>query len=317
MRLVNVALGRPATQSSFSPWSTELGAGGLVNGDFEQNFGFCSDIEDAPWWRVDLISRMPLEAIIVHNRLDVCQERARTLKIDVSDDDTTWTTVHAGLWYFGGGRIGTPLTIQLGSQVWARYVRLSLTERTYFHLSQLEVLADAHKANLAATREDYRHLKLFAEERETLKEATSQSEIFSSNESLYWTLIHEQQGSIELFYPTFCYMTGGPLPAAITTDHNVSHGPVDLCSIKDAYFYPAHGVVISKDGMVFKHAMQQAAYFSPNLSDLPFICSDRGEVYFSAPADIPTIERALVTFPMGGANYCHFMLNCLSGVAAT
>jgi hypothetical protein len=124
-----------------------------VNGDFSQNFGFHTDIEDAPWWRVDLMNRIPLEAIIVHNRNGGFQERARTLKIEISDDDGTWTTIHAGLCHFESGASGTPLTIPLGGKVCARYVRLSLTERAYFHLSQLEVIADASKANLIAIRE--------------------------------------------------------------------------------------------------------------------------------------------------------------------
>jgi hypothetical protein len=152
---VNVALGKPATQSSLSVWSTEEGAGGLVNGNFEQNFGFHTDIEDAPWWRVDLLKSTPIEAVIVHNRLDMLQERARTLKIEISDDGETWTLLHAGICHFGGGTNGAPLIIPIGGKVWARHVRLSLTGRTQFHLSQLEIVADERKARLVQIREEH------------------------------------------------------------------------------------------------------------------------------------------------------------------
>lgn len=153
--LINVALGKPAAQSTLSGWSTELGAGGLINGDFSQNFGFHTDLEDAPWWDVDLLVRVPIEAIIVHNRLDTAQEAARTLKIEISDDKKTWITVHIGLCHFGSHLYGMPLTIPLGGKVCARFVRLSLTERAYFHLSQLEVLVDRRKLDFIAIREAY------------------------------------------------------------------------------------------------------------------------------------------------------------------
>jgi hypothetical protein len=152
LRPVNVALGKSAIQSTVSNWSKGLGAEGLVNGDFTQDFGFHTEMEDAPWWRVDLTERYPIEAIVVHNRRGGLQERARTLKVEISDDDEVWTVIHSGLCHFGhDGPIG-PLTLPLAGKVWARYVRLSLTERTYFHLSQLEVIVDAIAVKFIETR---------------------------------------------------------------------------------------------------------------------------------------------------------------------
>src|ERR1700759_3319214 len=101
MRLVNIALGKPAAQSALSLWSTDIGAQGLVNGDFAQNFGIVTELQDAPWWRVDLIDSLPLEAIVVHNRRDGFQDAARTLKIEISDDTVDWTTIHSGISHFG------------------------------------------------------------------------------------------------------------------------------------------------------------------------------------------------------------------------
>jgi hypothetical protein len=138
-----------------SVWSSELGAGGLVNGDFSQNWAFHTDIEDAPWWQVDLLGSFPLQKIVVHNRLDGCQERARSLKIEISEDESNWTTLHAGLSHFEAGAQGKPLIIPLGGRFPARYVRLSLMERSYFHLSQVEVLVDRDEALFLAMRDAY------------------------------------------------------------------------------------------------------------------------------------------------------------------
>jgi hypothetical protein len=57
--LTNVALGKPATQSSISPWSQgatpEDDAAGVVSGKFS-GFSNChTGEEDGPWWRVDLL----------------------------------------------------------------------------------------------------------------------------------------------------------------------------------------------------------------------------------------------------------------------
>ena len=118
-----------------------------------QDFGIVTELQDAPWWRVDLIDGSPLEAIVVHNRRDGFQDAARTLKIEISDDGIGWTTIHSGISHFGDRSNGVPLNIPLGSKVWARYVRLSLTERAHLHLSQVEILADASKIKIIQIRE--------------------------------------------------------------------------------------------------------------------------------------------------------------------
>jgi hypothetical protein len=60
---------------------------------------------------------------------------------------------------------GTPLMIPLAGKVWARHIRLSLTERAIFHLSQLEIIADERKVRFAEIRESLRlDIKLLDEE---------------------------------------------------------------------------------------------------------------------------------------------------------
>jgi hypothetical protein len=139
--LINVALGKPASQSSASKWSAVDEAARAVSGTIPKDLAFHTDIEDRPWWQVDLLESIPIEKIVVHNRLDALQERARTLVVEVSDDAMGWVVVHSGFAMFSGGHVGAPLELRLGGEVSGRYVRLSLAERQWLHLSQVEVLA--------------------------------------------------------------------------------------------------------------------------------------------------------------------------------
>jgi hypothetical protein len=139
--VVNVAIGKPATQSSMSQWSSELGAGGAVTGTISSPFGFHTDLEAGPWWMVDLETTYPIERIVIHNRLDMCFERASSCKVEISLDGLYWRLVHAGVAHFLGGWVGPPLTLPLGSRILARFVRISLTEREMLHLAQVEVFA--------------------------------------------------------------------------------------------------------------------------------------------------------------------------------
>jgi hypothetical protein len=140
---VNVAIGKPARQSSLSQWSTDLGAGGAVTGAMPWDYGFHTDFEADPWWMVDLLRIYPVDRIVLHNRLRGYFDRARNCRVEVSEDGTTWLLIHAGLVLFNGGDVGPPLTLPLGKQVLARYVRVSLPGREVLHLAQVEVFADA------------------------------------------------------------------------------------------------------------------------------------------------------------------------------
>jgi hypothetical protein len=50
--LENLAIGKPASQSSLSRWSRPNDAQGAVNGRRTGGFGFHTDDEAAAWWRV-------------------------------------------------------------------------------------------------------------------------------------------------------------------------------------------------------------------------------------------------------------------------
>ncbi|MEO8714519.1 MAG: glycosyltransferase family 2 protein, partial [Acetobacteraceae bacterium] len=91
--------GRPATQSSVSEWSREptpeADATRAVSGEFSGWYNCHTDIEDQPWWRVDLGAACRIGEVRVFNRTGEpwIMQRTRRFRLQVSDDDTAWKTV--------------------------------------------------------------------------------------------------------------------------------------------------------------------------------------------------------------------------------
>lgn len=140
--LRNVALHKPAAQSSYSRWSRTNDPQGAVNGIKTGSFGFHTDFEVAPWWQVDLLAPTVLEEIVVHNRIDAPDsvDRVRTLCALVSPDGIHWQTLYRHDGSRIGGIDGTPLRVPCPG-VLARFVRLQLQEQEALHLDEVEVLA--------------------------------------------------------------------------------------------------------------------------------------------------------------------------------
>ena len=154
--MVNVAIGGEASQSSLSPWSTDGEAANAISGAIGRDFAFHTEYEAQPWWQVDLKVVYPLDSIVVHNRLSGFHGRARTLKVEIAERTDRWVLIHAGYTHFGArGADGQPLTLPIGSGLKARYVRLSLLEPEYLHLSQVEVLARRELVALSRYAEDH------------------------------------------------------------------------------------------------------------------------------------------------------------------
>lgn len=133
---INLALGKPCTQSSRSQWSnSEQGA---VDGVKNGSFGFHTGPGPA-WWQVDLGASHPLDNVLIFNRTDCCSERARTVQVLLSDNgaDFRLAYAHDGT-VFGGVVDGRHLTVGLDGAK-ARYVRLQITSADYFHLDEVEI----------------------------------------------------------------------------------------------------------------------------------------------------------------------------------
>ena len=135
---VNLALNRPTLVSSTSIYSKHKDitkdGGGAVDGDKHRGmYGFHTNKENSPWWQVDLGEGAVIQEIKVYNRASDAG-RARTMRVLLSDDGKMWRQVHDQ-----GGKSFSTLKVPL-NRVSARYLRLQLSEKNWFHLDEVEVL---------------------------------------------------------------------------------------------------------------------------------------------------------------------------------
>lgn len=135
---VNIALNKPATQSSQSEFSRPNDAQGAVNGVIRGSYGFHTQRESCPWWQVDLGESLPLEEVIVFNRLDAASSRAYSFVLKLANEAGVFREVYSRRGQPFGGADGNPARIKLEGAV-ARFVRLELPNEDYLHLDEVEV----------------------------------------------------------------------------------------------------------------------------------------------------------------------------------
>ena len=110
---------------------------------------------------------------------------------------------------------------------------------------------------------------------------------------------------------------GGVMPPWWTANPIIDSNPVVLYRVRHAYYMPRYGVVISSTGHLFDIPLRQARYGTPDLTKLPYVARRGERAYLTPTHDLPTLQRAIVTCPWGAVNnYGHFLLDCLSSVAA-
>jgi hypothetical protein len=145
--LYNIAVNKPCQQSSLSRWSRPGDANRVVSIDVRNEFAFHTSDDDRPWWKIDLQSEYLVCEIKVHNRkssIKAILEKSTPLKIEVSVDSEIWNDVYDNYNVFGCGT--DCLVVNFNTKLVARYVRLSLREKNYFHLSKVEIFSYATDA---------------------------------------------------------------------------------------------------------------------------------------------------------------------------
>jgi capsular polysaccharide biosynthesis protein len=120
------------------------------------------------------------------------------------------------------------------------------------------------------------------------------------------------------WYPRALPIAGGARPPWWSDEPVLASDPLFLFRVPDAYYMPRFGAVISSDGQVFETSVEHALYHTPDMALLPEVSVQAGLPYLSRKrVDAPSLDRAVVTLPWGAANnYGHFLLDCLSGLAA-
>jgi len=155
----NVGAGQPLEPRSAARPKPSLtpaaDAAGGVDGVKTGLWGFHTQNQRDPWWRVDLGKSRPIGKLVLWNRCDAggaMTTRAARIMILLSDDAKRWRKAyqHDGT-AFGGVRCKKPLTVKLENQS-ARYVRLQLPGTQYFHLDEVEIFAPDGAENIALKR---------------------------------------------------------------------------------------------------------------------------------------------------------------------
>ncbi|MFO7973657.1 MAG: discoidin domain-containing protein [Candidatus Hydrogenedentota bacterium] len=131
----------------------ESDAAGACDGIKDGEWGFHTDLEDAPWWQVDLEAEHAIARVVIWNRCGGVAGRAAHLKLLGSSDGASWQEwyAHDGT-VFQGFTDNAPLTVELDGKP-ARIIRIELPDRNYLHFDEVEVFGtEAEDTNLALHR---------------------------------------------------------------------------------------------------------------------------------------------------------------------
>lgn len=138
--LDNVALAKPAWQSSVSHWSTppnaRIDAEGANNGQTHRDHGFHTGGEDRPWWTVDLQHVHQLSRVRIHNSRHH-GERLNGFRLLASLDGHDWQVIHRSPHTTDlGGESGLLIEIELHDS--ARFLRVQVPHSGYLHFREFE-----------------------------------------------------------------------------------------------------------------------------------------------------------------------------------
>jgi hypothetical protein len=134
-RLVDIAQDGWASLSGNQP---EWAAQGLISGVSHEDFAIHTELEPAPWWRVDLRELREISVIEVWNR-PFLKERAVPLIVRISQDGINWKPLATINYPFGSGPDDC-LTLNVPENILARFVELSVGRPSYLHLRRVRIL---------------------------------------------------------------------------------------------------------------------------------------------------------------------------------
>jgi capsular polysaccharide biosynthesis protein len=145
-QLPNVALGKPADQSSVSEWSrgktTQEDAAGLVSGTITGDAQCHTALEPHPWWSVDLGTPHLIYEVRVFNRVSEpsLRERLGAFRVELAGTDDVWTPIYSNAGdRLIGGADGDTLIVKLPEPMVASRLRVMALGYTYLHLDQVQI----------------------------------------------------------------------------------------------------------------------------------------------------------------------------------
>jgi hypothetical protein len=144
----DLALGKPATQSSTLPGFASAGAASAVDGGTDGNFSdgsvAATNSDPNAWWQVDLGASATVSSVVVWNRTDCCGTQLGDYWVFVSDTPflpaDTPATLQSRAGTFASRQTSPPdpfATIPVSTQ--GRYVRVQLTGAGSLNLAEVQM----------------------------------------------------------------------------------------------------------------------------------------------------------------------------------
>jgi FkbM family methyltransferase len=158
---MNIALNRPATQSSTCSWSTDPNAdvdARIANdGDLNSGRYFHTNQELDPWWQVDFGDAFLIERVIIHNRTDM-PERLRRFTLLRSLDGANWQPFFRKT----DTTVSETYVAEIDDMCLARFIRVRLDGNECLHFRECQVFGRRPEAALRERLqiEDRRTLEL-------------------------------------------------------------------------------------------------------------------------------------------------------------
>lgn len=151
-----------------------------------------------------------------------------------------------------------------------------------------------------------------------LPRADSVGALVASSHAGSAELLPRQTESGNVLFPNATCRHGGEVPPPDWWSETEAYsGQLDVFKLRDVLLFPDWGVVVAMDGDVMRLTMEEAAYATPDLLQLPHVSRSGGETVLELPDGVPQVDRALLTMPFGARmNYGHFVLDALSSLAA-
>lgn len=141
MGFINIAKNAKVTFSSTSQHSTDDDCKKILTAEHNRDYSFHTDLENNPWVELDLGAVYVLHNIVVYNIKNIVfQHRANKLQVAISEDKINYEIIHKGFIPFKD-----KFEFNLDSLKTARYVKLSINDYTYLHLSKIEIFIDESK----------------------------------------------------------------------------------------------------------------------------------------------------------------------------
>jgi hypothetical protein len=189
--ITDLALDKPALQSSTSRWSSrnaaEADAAIATNGDIDSPVCFHTDSEFQPWWQVDLLEVFLIEKILIYNRPEFPERLKHFLVlVSLSGEPESWELIYRKDDDYVFGQDSTlPLVIAPKITSIGRYVRVQLSGAGVLHFRECGIFGRRPALEIEASLRA-RMLERLEESRQ--HEARQTAELFQGRAGYFATI---------------------------------------------------------------------------------------------------------------------------------